>query len=381
MGSLWRPDRIYYHPRLPEHAAAWERAQNIFAHFPDITPEVFPGVPEGRIGDIIDWGKKTLYLGLRARGQWVRTFTNHEPGSFCPSFVELNFGSQCVFDCAYCFLQQTYRARWPMVSLYLNWEDMEADIQTALAERQGRPTVFNTGELTDPLALDHLTGLAPYLARRFAREPNACVLFLTKSSNVEGLLRLSPDEHRRHTIVAWSLNCQRVADEVEIGTATLPERLRAAQAVQQAGYRVRVRIDPLIWFSDWREQYAGLVDSIYRHVRPEMITLGSYRRLNQLDAIIQQRFPHSLLHDAPARRVAIDGARERYPLDIRLALYRHVLQCIREHDPDVPVSLCKEDLRCWAVLQREGFLKAACNCLPHPDWQAVPGGMRRAAAR
>ena len=381
MGPLWVPKRILYDPRLPEHPSAWRRAQEIFEKLPDIVPEPFRGVPRADIATVIAWGKETLCLGLRPRGSWVRPFENHEPGSYCPSFVELNYGSQCPFDCQFCYLQGTNRGLRPMVSVFLNWEDMEADIEEEIRRRQGRPVVFNAGELADALAVDHLTGLAPRLARYFAQRPNTFLLLLTKSSNVGGLLQLSPEEHRRHTICLWSVNAEPVVQAVELGTARLHERLEAARAVQQAGYRVRLRIDPIIWFPGWEAAYAALVDTIYQYVRPEMITLGSYRRLNQLSSIIRKRFPDSLLHQAPSHRVAIDGARERYPLHIRLALYRHVLDCIRRHDPDVPVSLCKEDFRCWAVLVQEGFSKAACNCLPHPDWQAALGGMLHASAR
>ena len=161
-----------------------------------------------------------------------------------------------------------------------------------------------------------------------------------------------------------------MVEEVELGKARLHERLKAARAVQQAGYRVRLRIDPMVWFDGWEAEYARLVDTIYQYVQPEMFTLGSFRALNQLRSIIRQRFPDSPLLEAPFVKADLEHARERYPLSYRVRLYLHVLDRIRRYDPRVPVSLCKEDNEAWTVLRDKGFVPAACNCLWHPDWQA-----------
>jgi spore photoproduct lyase len=59
----------------------------------------------------------------------------------------------------------------------------------------------------------------------------------TKSVNIGGLLDL---DHRRKTILAWSLNTERVIRDEERGTASLDARLRAAAAA--APRRVSARL-------------------------------------------------------------------------------------------------------------------------------------------
>ena len=197
------------------------------------------------------------------------------------------------------------------------------------------------------------------LVKFFGSVGNDKLLLLTKSARIDELLG---PEHGGNTILAWSLNCERVVREVELGTASLHERLTAARACQEAGYPLRFRFDPLIWVADWEQEYSDMVQRTLQAVQPQRITLGSFRMLNSLRSIIEARFPDSLLLQ---QRLEKDqgGKRWRYPHGIRRQMYEFVIAQIRQHDARVPISICKESPRMWSELKGE-LTPRACNCLP-----------------
>jgi len=297
--------------------------------------------------------------------KFVEPFVNSDPDSVCPTFLKLTPATHCPFDCQFCFLQGTYRTLRPGVCLYTDLPGMLRDIDGAIMRRDlcqrprdRKPLVFNAGEMCDSLAtLGLMPGLLPELVNHFSEPGYDKLLLLTKSARTGQLLDL---DHRGSTIVAWSLNCNRVIQEVELGAASLDERLGAARACQEAGYPVRFRFDPLVAIDIWEEQYSEMVERTLATVVPERITLGSYRLLGNLDRIIEQRFPDSTLLNQELER---DGKRLRYPHELRRRMYEFVIGEIRKHDDTTPVSICKETPRMWADLKQH-LTPRACNCLP-----------------
>jgi spore photoproduct lyase len=150
------------------------------------------------------------------------------------------------------------------------------EIYTLAACAQGAAISFNMGEMLDSLALDHVSLLTSRLVPLFSRFPNGYLMLLTKSSNIDGLLNVKPNGQ---TIVSWSLNTQPMIDLFEVGTANLEERIHAAKRCQEHGYRIRLRIDPGIFYLDWRRDYAGLIHKSLAVLEPENITLGMLRLL------------------------------------------------------------------------------------------------------
>ena len=66
-----------------------------------------------------------------------------------------------------------------------------------------------TGEITDSLALEPLTGMVGALMPYFVEQPNVLLELKTKSDCVDSLLDFDP---KGRIVVAWSMNPQRVID-------------------------------------------------------------------------------------------------------------------------------------------------------------------------
>jgi len=277
----------------------------------------------------------------------------------CARFYKLTAYNNCNFWCEYCYLYLTFRNS-PVSTHFVNYDRMFREIETF--DRQNVPPalrVLNLGELGDPLAVDGITGFAeqvvPFMPRHAARTR---LLFLTKSDAIETLLGL---HHGGQTIVSFSVNTDKVWQYLEHRTPSPTARLRAARKAQEAGYEVRLRIDPVIRYSTWKEDYEALVEIVFSLLRPSRITLGEYRPAEGLSSHIRARFPQSPLIKVNGSLVA-EAGKLRYPRESRLEMFSAIIKAIRQHNPNGVVALCKESAEVWRAVGLEGG-GLCCNCL------------------
>ncbi len=264
-------------------------------------------------------------------------------GMLCCQYFVLHLGQACLYDCHYCYLQAFLNH--PLMTLYANLGDLfrELDQRT-----RGKNFHFRigTGEYTDSLALDPLSGMAGHLVRYFASHPNATLELKTKSPHVDGILNL---DHRGRSIVSWSLNPAEVIDAIEEGTASLAERLSAAQKVVRAGYKVAFHLDPLIYIEDWENKYHSLIDSIFTKIHPESIawlSTGSFRYTAALKERIQARFPEDALCRKGEMLQGKDG-KYRYFKTLRQEMFVSIKKKIESVDPRLFLYLCMESQAMW----------------------------------
>jgi len=211
----------------------------------------------------------------------------------CAKFYKLTAYNNCNFWCEYCYLYLTFRTQ-PVSTHFINYEKMFDEI--IKFDRSKKPKslrVLNLGELGDPLAVDYITGFAKQIIPFMPEHaPGTRLLFLTKSDCVDDILHL---DHGGQSIISFSVNTNSVFQKLEHRTASPEARLTAAAKAQKAGYEVRLRIDPVIFYSTWEEDYISLVDNIFEYVQPTRITIGEYRPSNGLANHISSRFPDSPL--------------------------------------------------------------------------------------
>ena len=185
-------------------------------------------------------------------------------------------------------------------------------------------------------------------------------MLLTKSSNIDNLLAIEPNEH---AIVSWSLNSQQMIKTYEPGTASLGQRIEATRRCQQHGYRIRLRIDPGILYPNWRAGYADLIEKTLTAVRPENITLGMLRLLpgHLRFATLTYGRRAQKLQDHHLVPGASDG-KLRYAPQQRIVFYRFLIDTIRTFDRNVSISLCRETTEIRSLLKDHCDLHK-CNCV------------------
>jgi spore photoproduct lyase len=271
----------------------------------------------------------------------------------CPNFFILAHANGCLFKplCDYCYLKSSLWKLGEQPLAFSNVEDMLADAARWIAQDDLESYVLNTGNLSDSLTFEKLRPAVARLVGLFRAQAEAkgrphALLLLTKGgvSLCRPLLDLKPC---RNVIVSFSVNAPQAAEEHEQGAAAVADRLEAARQVRKAGWRLRMRIDPMILGYDYR-----WIARQVRDLRSERITLGTLRAERNL----RQRVNHGLF---AALEVPEDPkALARYPAGTRAAMYREVIGILGDA---CPIGLCEEFADTWKAsgLDPESAL---CNC-------------------
>jgi DNA repair photolyase len=153
-------------------------------------------------------GKRTLMIGRTS------TFVGYFDGQLgsnvrcCPYYKLVPLSNGCPYLCTYCYLAFVYRNYALFIKINTNYDTMFKQIRKVLTAAGGKVS-FNMGEMLDSLALDHIMNLTTMLVPFFARLSRGFLILLTKSSNIENLLTIEPNDQ---TVVSWSLNSRRMIE-------------------------------------------------------------------------------------------------------------------------------------------------------------------------
>ena len=210
-------------------------------------------------------GKQVVYIAPAKDA--VDTFTMPDDRMVCPHFERLKLASNgCFYQCDWCYLKLTYRAAFPFITVRVQYDRIKEQLQKRLSASE-KPIIFNSGELADSLSMEHLTRAGQEFIPWFGQSENGYLYMLTKSDNVNEILGLP---HNGHSIITWSINNEEVSRKFEIGAPSFERRLQAARKVQEAGYRIRIRLDPIVPIPDWQTAYANTIRTIFENVIPKV---------------------------------------------------------------------------------------------------------------
>jgi len=300
-------------------------------------------------------GKKMLVLGIHKTALGY----SDEEGNTCPNYWHFSPYGFCPYDCRYCYLAGTSGVKYsPTVKIFLNLPQILNHIDR-VASQLTEPTAFYLGKLQDALALDPLTGYSRVMIPFFAQHKLARLILLTKSANVENLLDLN---HQGRTILSWSLNPPEICRAFEKNISSCEERIAAMQKCLEAGYPLRAVIMPIIPVEDWQNIYANFLKVLLMAVPLERITLGQICSYSGALKLTEQKLGKiNPISNQIEGRKSSDG-RFRFPLRLRIEIYKHLLDTIRKLQPELQVSLCMEEHQTFEALNIEGTI-GCCNCV------------------
>jgi spore photoproduct lyase len=312
-------------------------------------------------------GKKVLFVAPASDSR-VDTKTKEDDRIVCPAYDQLKYASNgCFYQCDWCYLKITHRANQPYITVYADYDRIIRKLEKRISDSTG-PIMFSSGDLADSLALEHLTGAARKFIPWFGKTDKGYLFMLTKSDNVDEILDLN---HNGHTIIAWSINNDRVSRKFEIGAPPFLRRLIAAKKVQRVGYPVRLRLDPIVPINGWQKDYAQTVKNIFDIIQPDRITLGTLRfepefyklRKNifaegsDLPKILEEMRPMFETKRMSNGKESV--GKYSYTEEKRLEIYSLIIGEIRKYS-DCPIALCKESARVWDGL---GLDRSKCSCV------------------
>ena len=270
----------------------------------------------------------------------------------CPNFYLFDHARGCNFNCSYCFLRDVeynkkerrlFSDTDRMVAALIDWIGKD-DLETYLA---------NSGNMTDAFSYElerPLWGLLIETMREHATAKNRphCLLAVTKAG-LDMCGAFLEHEPCPNIIVSFSINAADAAQNHEPGAAPTADRLAAAKKLKELGWRVRIRIDPMIAGYDYTEVIDAIAD-----IGPERVTLGTLRADPTLLPEVREVDIFTKLEEPEPESIA------RYPLALRLEMYKKAVDKLSK---TTSIGLCEETEDVWRALGLD-YVNKTCNCNP-----------------
>ena len=254
---------------------------------------------------------------------------NEKPeGVLCFPFYEAKFSNGCLYACEYCYLKGTFR--------YTNWKGRDQTVFTNIHDllnevekfmKIEKPSVLHTGEVADSLAVEGSEEVMKVLISRFAEQDRHTLLILTKSDNVSKLLNLN---HMRRTVIGFSINPSIIAERYELEAAPTEKRLIAARKCIESGYKVLIRVDPMIPIKNWQYHYIKLFNEL-NEMNLYGVVVGTLRAFPSLKLTMSNELRILLNHRD------VDG-RFHLSTELRWEMYKLAFSVLKSKR----LGICKE---------------------------------------
>jgi len=199
----------------------------------------------------------------------------------------------CPYDCRYCFLQGMYRSAHYV--LFVNYEDFEKEIVETIEGCGGSSSYFYAGYDSDSLALEQYSGFVSYFLHLFKAFPQAYLELRTKSAQIRSLLK---HEALSNVVIALSFSPEKVSKGLEHRVPAFSKRIAAAKKLQQAGWPIALRFEPLIFFKDYASEYQRLFEAIFRELDADKlhsVSMGLFRMPKTYFQNIVKHYPDEIL--------------------------------------------------------------------------------------
>ncbi len=207
---------------------------------------------------------------------------------------------------------------------------------------------IGTGEFTDSLVFDHITGFSKEIVSFFRQKEDTYFEFKTKSVNIQNLLEIGGSQN---IVAAWSLNSLKIQTENEFKSPDIMQRLNAAKECALAGFSIAFHFDPIVFYENWQEGYKEVIDMIFDIVPNDCIkwiSLGTLRMPAILKPIIENRFPDSSLLNGEF--LLGKDYKLRYSDKTRVDIYTYMSGLIKSKKSKTIVYLCMEDGDIWKYI-------------------------------
>lgn len=241
----------------------------------------------------------------------------------------------CVYDCRYCFLQGMYRSAHYV--LFVNFAEFKTAMTTTLAEHSDQTVCFFSGYDCDSLALEPISGYIHDLLPFFEQHPQAYLEIRSKSTQIRSLLKRPALDN---VIVAVSFTPAELAQALEHKTPSVERRLAALAQLQQHGWSIGLRFDPLLYDPEFEWRYKKLFAQVFAQIdgqRVHSVSFGPFRLPRDYFNTLVKLYPEEPLLSAEYSQRA---GTMSYPRDIELKMRDFCLQKLRHYVPESVLFPC-----------------------------------------
>lgn len=218
----------------------------------------------------------------------------------------------CIYECQYCYLQGYFNT--PDIVLFVNHEEILAEMQKTLDEYPKSNVWFHAGEFSDSLALTHLTGELELYHDFCQKNPRAIIELRTKSVNTKELLQLAP---LKNFIVSFSLSPQNMGKIIDLKTPSTQARLRMMDELNKKGFTLAAHFDPIIYQDQFKSQYEELLTNMNvlgLNQALKYLSMGVVRYTKDVYREVERNYPDSPLHSTPMIKSFDNKVRYNHPM-------------------------------------------------------------------
>ncbi len=177
----------------------------------------------------------------------------------------------CVYNCEYCYLQGMFNSG--NIVIFVNIEDFFSSTKLKLNDDMFLCISYET----DLLAFEELTGFVREWILFSYDFSNLKIELRTKSNLFNQISDLKPNPN---FILAWTLSPEIVIKLHEEKTPTLNRRIESIQEAIKLGWSVRICLDPILHFENWKFEYTNLIKIIFEKIEIDKlldISIGTFR--------------------------------------------------------------------------------------------------------
>jgi spore photoproduct lyase len=231
--------------------------------------------------------KRNLVIGIRKTHKYV-------PNSKTSDFLVPYTSSGCSAMCLYCYLVCNYN-KCSYLRLFVNREQM-LDKLIKTSNQSGSDLTFEIGSNSDLVLENTITGNLEWTIENFGKNERGYITLPSKFDMVDPLLNL---EHKGRTIIRISVNPQEIINNVEFGTSSLENRIKALNSLKEADYKVGILVAPVVLLENWevyyRELFHVLAETLSQKVKNEMLIEVIFMTYSYIHRMINtEAFPNAV---------------------------------------------------------------------------------------
>ena len=287
-GVELKPNKIYYE----DDALNYELGKSLLEKYKSaewIRIESHNNIPELRNNPNSEFArmKQHLIIGIRKTHKYV-------PNSKTSDFLVPYTSSGCSAMCLYCYLVCNYN-KCSYLRLFVNREEMLNKL-IKTSNQSSTDLTFEIGSNSDLVLENTITSNLEWSIENFGKIEKGYLTLPTKFDMVEPLLNI---EHKGRTIFRMSVNPQDIIKNVEFGTSSLVNRIKALNSLSEAGYKIGILVAPVIFLDNWevlyKELFQILADTLSKKVKDEVffeVIFMTYSYVHRM--INSEAFPNAI---------------------------------------------------------------------------------------
>jgi len=160
--------------------------------------------------------------------------------------------------------------------VFVNYDDFFEGIRDQSSQHD-KPSWYFSGYDCDSLALEPVTRFMTACLNAFSTMPQAMLEIRTKSTQIRSLLSRPAIDN---CVIAYSLSPSAIVSAEEHKTPSLAKRIEALKALQEHGWQIGLRFDPLLKADNFEQLYSDMFKQVFSELDAKLIhsvSLGPFR--------------------------------------------------------------------------------------------------------